>query len=66
MVHITLHYIPLSVSAHVGAIFQGVSYLTVRFSAQQFAVNACPNVLAKRGLVIYALFSRLHEDHCDE
>ena len=66
MVHTTLHYIPLSVSAHFGSILQGVSYLTVRFSAQQLAVNTCPTVLVKRGLVIYALFSRLREDHCDE
>ena len=40
-----------------------VSYLTVRFLAQQLAVNTCPNVSVKRGLLAYALFSIFHEDH---
>ena len=65
MVHITKHYFPISVSALVGAIFQGVSLFNY-FRPPKLSVNTWPNALAKRGLVIYALFSRLYEDHCDE
>jgi len=56
IVHVTLHYILLSVSAHVGARrrtsahvrarrhrHQGACYLTVRFSAQ-LAINTCDNI----------------------
>jgi len=37
---------------------QAVSYLSVLFSAQQLAVNTCPNVLLKCVLLTDALFSR--------
>jgi len=56
-VHITLHYILLSVSAHVGArrrtsahvgarrhSHQTAFYLTVRFSAPQLSINTCAEI----------------------
>jgi len=60
IVHIALHYILLSFSAHVEARrhrHQGVFYLTVRFSAKQPAINNCAG--------IEQLNMRLHEDGAD-
>jgi hypothetical protein len=45
VVHNMLHY-PTRFGAGRNYL-QGVSRLTVRFSAQQLAVNTCPNVLVK-------------------
>jgi hypothetical protein len=47
IVHIALHYILLSVSAHVETRRhrqQGVFYLTVRFSAKQLLINTCAEI----------------------
>jgi len=55
IVHITLHYVLLRVSAHVSAIFRE-SRLTLRFSAHHLAVNTCPDVLVKYVLLTGAIF----------
>jgi hypothetical protein len=62
--HVTLHS-PKRFGARRRHI-QGASHSTVWFSAQQFAVNTCPNVLVKRGLLTYALFSGFNVGHCNE
>jgi len=55
IVHITLHYVLLLVSAHVSATFRESRFIH-RFSTHHLAVNTCPNVLVNCVLVIGALF----------